>query len=321
MPPRKSKSGDNRRMIGAIVVAALVSFCLAGAYALLHHETPDKPTEAERSEAERIVELCAGGYSDQVTSEVEAGLTEYLTHVHAKTQVGHNSLGAIIKKITAGHSGEAFFREYQECVKSQTIMHLWPNGHVPPEYLPTVQAAYSEEDRRADALTIQQTLLDHGAYTTRIFEPADGKYSATVTPDSIDIWNTEIPKPRTSDDVPGQPKIFAYHADLRSLVPATTVEHNEGQTVIRLRCVSGECIEVTQEVATGKGITTPAGPPFHWESMILHFDYNDSDQEKKALLEFRRALARLISPTNSDKEVCEAAAHDPLSPQCDKIAG
>ncbi|MBV8979158.1 MAG: hypothetical protein JOZ13_17440 [Alphaproteobacteria bacterium] len=318
MAPRRGKPGANRWLIVIALLLVLIAVTVGTIYLLLYREAPNPHEASERSDAERIVELCAGGLSDQVTSEVEAGLTDYMSHVHAKTKVGRNTLGAVIKKITAGHSGNDIFRQYQECVKTQTIMHLWPNGHVPPEYLPTIQAAYSEEDRHADALTVHQSLLDHGTYTTRILQPAEGNNQATVTADSIEVIDTEVPEARDPSGIPEPPRIYSYHAALHDLSPATIVEHNEGQPVVRVSCISGDCIAVTQEISTGKGIATPYGPPAYWESMILRFDYDSSDQGKLALLEFRRALARLVSPTHSDKEVCEAISRDPSAPHCNQ---
>lgn len=316
MAPRK-QNAVSRWAISIAVIAGLIFVTLIAAFLLLRHETPSDPAIASaQSDAERIIALCAGGYSDQVTSEVEAGLSEYMTHVRAKTQVGHNTLGAIMKKITSGHSGEIFFKQYQECVKSQTIMHLWPNGHVPPEYLPTIQAAYSEEDRRADVATVEQGLLDHGVYRTHDREPVDGSSNATITPDEITIANVEVSPGLGPDGAFTPPKQLLYHANLHDLTPATIVQHWDGQLVLNVKCTSGDCIDVTSGIATGDGNFSSSVPPYHWNGMNIRLNYDDADQGRAALLQFRRSFARLISPAHSDKEVCEAVAHDPSAPQC-----
>jgi hypothetical protein len=112
----------------------------------------------------------------------------------AHTRATHNDLGAIIAKVTPDAARADFYRQCRACIKTQTLMHLWPNGHVPPEYLPTVGAAppaavqpaleapprpYTDADFAADALFLKQTPADHGAYAFKHLE-VDGRVSFDV---------------------------------------------------------------------------------------------------------------------------------------------
>lgn len=319
MATRTKKGTTNRWAISIAAIVAVIAVALGASFLLLKDEAPaTSAAVTAKDDAERIMELCAGGRDDAVTSEVQAGLAEYMTSIRAKTHTVHQNLGAIIRKITPDEAGENFYKQYQECVKSQTIMHLWPDGHVPSEYLPTIQAKYSEEDRSADALLLGQALIDHGSYSdTNVYrEPVRVSSSISATSDEVTITQVQVPTVRKEDGSISPPTDAVYRAALHDLLPATTVTPNDQGVTIQLSCLSGDCIEVNTGMATGRGVFRPWLPTTHYSQIGVHVDYDQTPQGRLAVLQFRRAFARLSSPTHSDKEVCEAAARDPMSPQC-----
>jgi hypothetical protein len=82
----------------------------------------------EDDEARRIVEVCAGGFTETGKAGLSANLARQLRQLHAASEVSSVQVGAVIAKIRPDEVGREVYKIYVRCLKQQTELSLRARG-------------------------------------------------------------------------------------------------------------------------------------------------------------------------------------------------
>src|SRR5688572_18400325 len=104
--------------LGSFIVLALA----IALFAFMRPET--RAPSAEDDEARRIVEVCAGGFTETGKAGLSANLARQLRRLQASSEVSSVQVGAVIAKIRPDEIGRDVYEIYVRCLKQQTEFSL-----------------------------------------------------------------------------------------------------------------------------------------------------------------------------------------------------
>lgn len=109
----------------------LLAFCfiLVLAIALFAFIRPGiRDSSPADDEARRVVEACAGGFTETGKAGLSAGLAGQLRRLQAASKVSSAQVGAVIDKIRPDEIGRDVYEIYVRCLKQQTELSLLEHG-------------------------------------------------------------------------------------------------------------------------------------------------------------------------------------------------